>query len=127
MKTTIPKLRRIIRQVIKESYEPGGYNTVAGRRERDLARYSREPKLPQTLEAIEIIEVHGGTYTKKVYEAGENYSDDPREVLTGRAGDVVFQVSVTPNSFYAQIVDPENYECHDINEFEEVLSSHIEG
>ena len=126
MKTTIPKLRRMIRQVIKESYEEGGYNSVAGKRERDNARRNSPPTLPQTLEAIEIIEVHGGTYNSSVSKAGEGYSDDHREVLTGRAGNVAFQVSVTPNSFYAQIIRPEYYNCHDINEFEEVLASYVE-
>lgn len=125
MKTSIPKLRRMIRQVIKESYEEGGYNSVAGQRERDNARRNRPPTLPQTLEVIEIIEVHGGTYSSSVYEAGEGYSDEHREVITGRAGSAAFQVSVTPNSFYAQIVRPEDYICHDISEFEEVLASYV--
>ena len=126
MKTTIPKLRRMIRKVIKESYEEGGYNSVAGQRERDNARRNRPPTLPQSLEAIEIIEVHGGTYSSSVSKTGEGYSDDHREVLTGSAGNAAFQVSVTPNSFYAQIIRPELHNCHDINEFEEVLASYVE-
>ena len=151
MKTTITKLRRMIRQVIKESYEPGGYNTIAGRAAQDNARRNRPPTLPQTLEAIEIIESHGGNYSTSVYEPGEHYSDEHREVIVGRAGDAVYMVTVTPDSFSAQIsegeksyeseelpgqkgrVNPndyfargENYNCHDIEEFDEVLAQAAE-
>lgn len=107
MKTTIPKLRRIIRQVIKESYEEGGYNTIAGRAAQDNARRNRPPTLPETLEAIEIIKSFGGNYNTSVYEPGENYSDEHREVIVGRAGDAVVMVTVTPDRFSAQISEGE--------------------
>lgn len=150
MKTTIPKLRNMIRQVIKESMGDGTIHDTWGVGARN-ARASRQPTLPQTLEAIEIIESHGGNYNTSVYEPGENYSDEHREVIVGRAGDAVYMVTVTPDSFSAQIsegeksyeseelpgqkgrVNPndyfargENYNCYDIEEFDEVLAQAAE-
>ena len=107
MKTTMPKLRRMIRQVIKESYEPGGYNTIGGRAAQANAQRNRPPTLPETLEVIEIIKSMGGHSNTNVYAPGEEYSDEHREVTTGRVGDAVVQVAVTPDRFSAQISEGE--------------------
>ena len=109
MKTTIPKLRRIIRQVIIESWDPNVQDTwgIGAQVAQRKSQTSRKPTLPETLEAIEIIKAHGGNFSTSVYEAGEEWSDQHREVLIGRAGDAVFNVTVTPNSFSAQIHEGE--------------------
>ena len=150
MKLNKRQLKRIIRQVIKESMGDGTTHDTWGVGARN-ARASRKPTLPETLEAIEIIESHGGDYSTSVYEPGENYSDEHREVIVGRAGDAVYMVTVTPDSFSAQIsegektyeseelpgqkgrVNPndyfargENYNCYDIEEFDEVLAQAAE-
>jgi hypothetical protein len=148
MKTTIPKLRRMIRKVIEESWDPNySYSKWGG----GTDQTGREPELGQTLEAIEIIEAHGGNYNTSIYKTGEEYSDEHREVIVGRAGDVVFMVTVTPGSFSAQIHEGEkehtqselpgqkgkvnpndyfaqgkNYQCNDIEEFDEVLAQAAE-
>ena len=106
MRTTVPKLRRIIRQVIQESMSDGtthdtwgiGAQVAKGKEQR-----SRKPTLPDSLEAIEIIKSHGGNYNTTVYAPGEEWSDSLREVIIGRAGDAVYMVTVTPDSFSAQI------------------------
>jgi len=111
MRLTKGQLKQIIREeyallqrqgLIKESR--GGYNTwgLGGN-----ASQSRNPSLPDTLEAIEIIKSHGGNFNTTVYAPGENYSDELREVLIGRAGDAVFNVTVTPSSFFATISEGE--------------------
>lgn len=106
MKTTIPKLRLMIRQVIKESMGDGTIHDTWGVGGRN-ARASRKPTLPETLEACEIIRSHGGHCNTSVYEPGEEYSDELREVTIGRAGDAVVMVTVTPDSFSAQISEGE--------------------
>ena len=106
MKTSIPKLRRMIRQVIKESMGDGTVHDTWGVGARN-ARASRQPTLPETLEAIEIIKSHGGNCNTSVYEPGEEWSDELREVTIGRAGDAVVMVTVTPDSFSAQISEGE--------------------
>ena len=148
MKTTVTKLRKMIRKVIKESWDP---NHNYGKWSSGIDHTGREPELEQTLEAIEIIEAHGGNYNISIYKAGEEYSDQHREVIIGRAGDAVFTVTVTPGSFSAQIsegskeytkaelpgqkgkVNPndffaqgKNYQCDDIEEFDEVLAQAAE-
>ena len=138
----------MIRKVIKESWDPNyNYGKWGG----GIDQTGREPELEQTLEAIEIIEAHGGNYNTNVYKPGEEYSDEHREVIVGRAGDAVFMVTVTPGSFNAQIhegekehvrtelpgqkgkVNPndffargEDYQCNDIEEFDEVLAQAAE-
>ena len=154
MRTTIPKLRRIIRQVIRESWEPGGYDSwgIGDQVAKGKEQRSRKPTLPDTLEAIEIIESHGGDYNTTVYAPGEEWSDDLREVVIGRAGDAVYMVTVTPNSFSAQIsegekgfekaelpgqkghVNPndffaqgERFDCRSIEEFEAHMAEAMEA
>ena len=107
MRTTIPKLRQIIRQVIRESR--GGYDSwgIGGQIANGKEQQSRKPTLPDSLEAIEIIKSHGGNYKTTVYAPGEEWSDSLREVIIGRAGDAVFNVTVTPNYFSAQIHEGE--------------------
>lgn len=147
MKTTIPKLRRMIRQVIKESMGDGTTHDAWGVGARN-ARASRQPTLPETLEACEIIKSLGGHCSTNVYAPGEEYSDQHREVTTGRVGDAVVQVTVTPDQFSAQISEGEkgyekaelpgqkghvnpndffargqNFNCYSIEEFEQCLQS----
>ena len=142
MKLTESRLRQIIRNAIKESYE-----TIGDRAFRLNKSRNQPVTLPETLEAIEIVKSHGGNYTTSVYAAGDAYSDELRETVIGRAGDVVFTVMVTPSSFHAQIhegekayekaslpgqrtmVNPndffapgEDYTCDNIEEFDEILS-----
>lgn len=158
MRLTKGQLKQIIREeysrlkrqgLIHETWDTGQHNTwgIGGRGQK-----SRQPSLPETLEAIEIIKSHGGEYSATVYAPGEEYSDSLREVLIGRAGDAVFNVTVTPNYFSAQIyegekdyekaelpwqknkVNPNNYfaqgadfECNSIEEFEAHMEEAMEA
>jgi len=106
MKTTIPKLRRMIRKVIKESLSDGTTHDTWGVGSRN-ARASRQPTLPETLEVCEIIKSRGGHCNTNVYAPGEEWSDEHREVTTGRVDDAVVIVTVTPDSFSAQISEGE--------------------
>lgn len=108
MKTTVPKLRKMIRKVIQESERGKPFDTWGVGSRTDHS--SRQPTLPETLEVIEIIESHGGEYSSSVYEMGEEYSNNKREVIIGRAGDAVFNVIVTPNSFHGTVREEKGYE-----------------
>lgn len=146
MKITESRLRRIIRNAIKESYEKIGDRAFR------LNKSRNQPvTLPETLEAIEIIKSHGGDYTTSVFVAGDAHSDEHRETIVGRAGDAVYMVTVTPDSFRAQIhegdkafekaelpgqknmVNPNDffaqggdYECSSLEEFDEILAQAAE-
>lgn len=111
MKLTKETLKRIIKEELdavltKESMGDGMVHDTWGVGARN-ARASRQPTLPETLEVIEIIKSMGGHSNTNVYEPGEEYSNEHREVTTGRAGDAVVMVTVTPDSFSAQITEGE--------------------
>lgn len=154
MRLTKGQLKRIIREeysklkrrgLIRESFGDGIPRDTWGVGARN-ARASRQPTLPETLEVCEIIKSFGGHCNTNVYAPGEEYSDEHREVTIGRVGDAVVTVTVTPDSFSAQISEGEkgyekaelpgqrshvnpndffargqDFHCYSIEEFEQCL------